>query len=483
MAFIIFIFFVAAAISTVAAYFSLVGLGSIFAATFWGVVIMGASLEVGKIVTAKWIHANWRNPAAPLYFRGLLCFFVACLMAITSLGVYGYLSKGHLEQQAPLAGLGIQVAQLETQLKQKQDENVRLESRLGQISKITDKVLEGNARAGLRASNQSKKEAAAIQKTIDANNSTINDITQKLVPLKMKTGDVEGELGVAKFIAEALGMAPEKAIRIIISLIMAAFDPLAIAMFIMGSISLQKRREDKAAKEQVVVQDPVATEATPEIYKSFEKPNGEPVTFQSTPGRMLQLDEDYKPIYEPIEIKEEAKVAIADSDTTELVEQLEREKQALQEREAQIREMEDHLSELKDIQEKTLADLDARHAALEQQKVDFSEEMEDVKHLLAEVSDLDETKRLIAQDHAALSGAHKELLELESRLNDERELLQQWQDQVTEQQNAINRWTPSDGDTRSDKEKILEMLERNPQVVNEIISTVDAMRHVVKPGL
>lgn len=520
MAFIIFIFFVAAAISTVAAYFSLVGLGSIFAATFWGVVIMGASLEVGKIVTAKWIHANWRNPAAPLYFRGLLCFFVACLMAITSLGVYGYLSKGHLEQQAPLAGLGIQVAQLETQLKQKQDENVRLESRLGQISKITDKVLEGNARAGLRASNQSKKEAAAIQKTIDANNSTINDITQKLVPLKMKTGDVEGELGVAKFIAEALGMAPEKAIRIIISLIMAAFDPLAIAMFIMGSISLQKRKEDKAKAvkvETVVIPEPLVPvqeileqikedemdlnkinyphtrsveeeselrhNARQEIYKSFEKPNGEPMTFQSTPGRMLQLDEDYKPIYEPIEIKEEAKVAIADSDTTELVEQLEREKQALQEREAQIREMEDHLSELKDIQEKTLADLDARHAALEQQKADFSEEMEDVKHLLAEVSDLDETKRLIAQDHAALSGAHKELLELESRLNDERELLQQWQDQVTEQQNAINRWTPSDGDTRSDKEKILEMLERNPQVVNEIISTVDAMRHVVKPGL
>ncbi len=451
MAFIILIFFVAAAISAVAAYFSLVGLGSIFAATFWGVVIMGASLEVGKIVTAKWIHANWRNPAAPWYFRGLLCFFVACLMAITSLGVYGYLSKGHLEQQAPLAGLGIQVAQLETQLKQKQDENVRLESRLGQISKITDKVLEGNARAGLRASNQSKKEATEIQKTIDANNSTINDITQKLVPLKMKTGDVEGELGVAKFIAEALGMDPQKAIRIIISLIMAAFDPLAIAMFIMGSISLQKRKEDKAKAvkvEAVVIPEPLVPvqEILEQIKEDEMDPNKinyphtgsveeAPVTIKPIDGQLLELDEDYKPIYTKLKLEEESV-------------------------------------------EKDDFDVEALTAEIAQLKASAKDQ-----------SELDEARAILAIDQDVLENAHKELLLMEARLNDERELLKQWEDQLTVQQNAINTWKPEqvepqalEDDPRTPKDLIIELLEMNPDIVNDIVQVVESMRQV-RPGL
>jgi hypothetical protein len=424
MAFILFIFFVAAIISGVAAYFSLVGLGSIFAATFWGVVIMGAALEVGKIVTAKWIHTNWRNPSAPWYFRGLLCFFVACLMAITSLGIYGYLSKGHLEQQAPLAGLGIQVAQLETQLKQKQDENVRLEARLGQISKITDKVLEGNARAGLRASNQSKKEAAEIQKSIDANNTVINDITQKLVPLKIKTGNVEGELGVAKFIAEALGMDGEKAIRIIISLIMAAFDPLAISMFIMGSISLQKLREEKAKATKVEAVIP--------------------------PVEMVPVSDL---LDHPIEAVEE------EAETFE--EKLEEKLEDLIEQDTKYDELKNDLAEAR--------------AAFDKERQEFAQEYASVS-------------ASIQSDQQSLSKAHQELLDMEARLNDERELLQQWEAQLTQQQNAINAWKPEsntpsfEDDPRTPKELIIELLELNPDIVNDIVQVVESMRQN-RPGL
>lgn len=411
MAFILFIFFVAAAISSVAAYFSLVGLGSIFAATFWGVVIMAGTLEVGKIVATKWVHSNWRNPRAPWYFRGLICFFVACLMAITSLGIYGYLSRGHLDQQAPLAGLGIQVAQLETQLKQKQDENGRLENRLTQIGKITDKVLEGSGRAGLRASQQQKKESATIQSSIDENNKEINDITTKLVPLKMKTGNVQGELGVAKFIAEALGWEPEKAIRIIISLIMAAFDPLALSMFIMGSISLKELQE-----------------------------------------RRRKVDEPQETIQPPVPNYTEQMVDAIKEDVNE---QAERE-----------------------------AALDAAKAAIERERQEFEEAIQQANQAIDEQArDLVSAQEAHKADHAALQNAHQQLLEMESRINDERELLTEWEAQLSQQQSAINAWVPPSTDDRPAKDRIIEMLEKNPEVINEIVAIVDAMRPPQKPGL
>jgi len=413
---------------------------------------MGAALEVGKIVTAKWIHANWKNPQAPWFFRGLLCFFVACLMAITSLGIYGYLSKGHLEQKAPLAGLDIQVAQLETQMKQKQDENTRLENRLSQISKITDKVLEGNAKAGLRASNQSKSEAAGIQKSIDTNNQTINDITQKLVPLKMQAGKVEGELGVAKYIADALGWDGDKAIRIIISLIMAAFDPLAISMFIMGSISLAKRKEER---EQNVL---------PTVEAS------EPI-----------VDHDVEEVEEVGEVGEIDIEDVEDEKTLEAVPALTEEEVAEFKNELAARFISDLEASAQAERAQLLNDL---HAEIAAKREALEADLEESKSVLnTELESIEAQRISLADDYETLQAAHAKLVEMELHINEERELLEQWEEQLTAQQNAINTWSPTNEDTRPDKEKILEMLERNPQVVNDIVSTVDAMRHVIKPGL
>lgn len=464
MAFILFIFLIAAAISAVAAYFSLVGLGALFAATFWGVVVMAGTLEVGKIVATKWVHANWRNPNAPWYFRGLFCVFIAALMTITSLGIYGYLSKGHLEQSAPVAGLDIQVAQLDTQIKQKQAENDQLQKRLDQISRITDKSLESSGRAGLRAANQQKKESAGIQTRIDENNKVINDLNGKLIPLKTQGAEVEAKLGPVKYVAELFGWEPESAVRIIIVVIMIAFDPLALSLFIAGSISLNDRRAARRKEEETESVLPVEELVVP------MPPVEEPKPVEVVPDQ-AETPEEPKFTQETIDHFKDQLEAKMEADLEKM--------QA--ERLVALREMEDEVAAMRDEQEKRLAELDALHEAVEHERREFNEEMEQTKHLLAEVADLDETKKLIASDHEALTNAHRELLDMEARLNDERELLQQWQDQVTEQQNAINAWSPTD--ERTDKEKILEMLERNPQVVNEIISTVDAMRHVIKPGL
>lgn len=468
MAFIIFIFFVAAAISSVAAYFSLVGLGSIFAATFWGVVIMGGALEVGKIVTAKWVHANWRNPSAPWYFRGLLCFFVAALMAITSLGIYGYLSRGHLEQQAPLAGLSVQVAQLETQVQQKTAENSTLQKRLDQIGRITDKSLETSGRAGLRAAASQRRDTTELQGKIDANNQAINQLNGQLVPLKLKTGNVEGELGVAKFIAEAAGWSPEKAIRIIIALIMSSFDTLALSMFIMGSISLKQRQEakrreaagelgDVLPKEELIVPMPPVTEPA---ANRFVGDTSDAITIIKGDGPAINLLQE-RP----------ARPAMSEEQVEEFKAKLEAKFMA-------------------DLQEAAMAErdqlLDDLNKQIYQEREEFDTYMEEAKSVLdTEAGTIEEQKASLAQDHAALQDAHQQLLDMEARLNDERELLAQWQQQLTDQQNTINTWAPESDPTdgRSDKDKIISMLERNPQVVNDIIETVDAMRPLVKPGL
>ena len=90
--------FVAISISVIAAYYSIIGLTAIFAAAFLPIVLMGSVLEVGKILTTIWLHINWNR--APKVLRTYLVTAVLVLMFITSMGVFGFLSKSHIEQSA-----------------------------------------------------------------------------------------------------------------------------------------------------------------------------------------------------------------------------------------------------------------------------------------------------------------------------------------------------------------------------------------------
>ena len=105
-------------ISAVAAYFSIVGLAALFAGAAIPVIVMGASLEAGKLVSAAWLHANWHNPGVTRQHRFVLTAMVAVLMVVTALGIYGFLARGHLEQQAPLAATELRIAQYEQQIDQ-----------------------------------------------------------------------------------------------------------------------------------------------------------------------------------------------------------------------------------------------------------------------------------------------------------------------------------------------------------------------------
>jgi len=113
-------------ISAIAGWFSIVGLVALFNASAIAIAIMGASLELGKIVGATWLKTNWSNHLVPFLHKAYLLLAVLVLMVITSLGIFGFLSAAHLEQKAPLGGIEIQMQQYQAKLDQKTNDNKRL---------------------------------------------------------------------------------------------------------------------------------------------------------------------------------------------------------------------------------------------------------------------------------------------------------------------------------------------------------------------
>jgi len=123
--------FVALVISAIAAYYSIIGLIAIFAAAVIPVIVMGTALEIGKITSAIWLHANWTN--GKILIKTYLVFAVLLLMFITSMGIFGFLSKAHIEQNAQgLEGVA-QLARIETEIVREEEEIVRAELKIAKL--------------------------------------------------------------------------------------------------------------------------------------------------------------------------------------------------------------------------------------------------------------------------------------------------------------------------------------------------------------
>jgi hypothetical protein len=127
-------FITALCISAVAIYYSVAGLVAIFAAAAIPIMIMGGVLEVGKLVTAVWLHRYWSR--AVWWMKGYLSVAVLVLMFITSMGIFGFLSKAHIEQTAMSTE---QVALIDTL----NDKEARSEAKITRWSSEMDKLMKG----------------------------------------------------------------------------------------------------------------------------------------------------------------------------------------------------------------------------------------------------------------------------------------------------------------------------------------------------
>jgi len=220
-------------ISGTAAYFSITGLGQLFAASFWGVVLMGFVIESGKIISATWLHKNWHNPLVSTLHKSYLMLAIIITMCITSLGIFSYLSAAHLNQEAPV------IEQL-TAERTVQKQIDTLQADLNNLQKNLDQVNELS-----KTSNNPSLDAqrTRILRQMDKDRNQINDLDNQMSKLKQQTSQVTLKLGPAQYLGQILfGDGDEntdKAVEIFIALLMTVFDPLALMLILSANISFQ----------------------------------------------------------------------------------------------------------------------------------------------------------------------------------------------------------------------------------------------------
>jgi hypothetical protein len=239
----------ALALSGIAAFYSVVGLAQIFPGSFWPVVIMGSVLEVAKLVTVSWLYNNWKNTNFIMKFYFMIATFL--LMAITSMGIFGFLSRAHIESNIIVGANSVELKTIETQEKIARERLEYLLKRAGDP-----------ATASRRIDNQ-------IQEV----QTELKNLATKKMPLLTEENKLEAEIGPIKYIAELIYSKEDpdfidKAVRIVIFVIIIVFDPLAILLLIAANMSLggvqyrswtMKKYDPDSTNNEIVPKSSIAT--------------------------------------------------------------------------------------------------------------------------------------------------------------------------------------------------------------------------------
>ena len=246
-------------ISISAAVYSILGLTAIFAAAYWPIVILGGSLEFGKIVTTIWLHRYWA--VAEIRYKLYLSFSVIVLMVMTSMGVFGFLSKAHSDQAVPTGDIAAQIELVDTKL-QTQKENINAARKvLSQMDGAVDQVLarstnEQGARNANTLRQQQAKDRTKLADDIGKAQIEIAKLNEEKSTITKDLRKIEAEVGPIKYIAAFIyGDNPdanvlEHAVRWVIILIVIVFDPLALTLLLAATKGIGWEREKKKKKEE-----------------------------------------------------------------------------------------------------------------------------------------------------------------------------------------------------------------------------------------
>ena len=235
------ILLIAIVISSVAAYYSVMGLTAIFAAATIPVIIMGGALEAGKIAATVWLHNNWSR--ASWAFKLYLIPAIAFLMLLTSMGIFGFLSKAHLDQNIPSGDAQAKVQIIDDQIRTARDNIAASQAALKQMDAQVNEMLsrstdnKGTERAVAIRKNQAK-ERTALQLEITKQQGVVANLSQQREPLAAQYRKIEAEVGPIKYVAALIygdGAANnmlEQAVRWVIIVIVVVFDPLALCLIL-----------------------------------------------------------------------------------------------------------------------------------------------------------------------------------------------------------------------------------------------------------
>ena len=246
-------------ISAVAAFYSIVGLMAIFSASALSIAVMGIVLEIGKLITASWLYQNWKR--VPLLLKSYLTIAVVILMFITSMGIFGYLSKAHIDQGSGTSELYVKVERLDNRITSERKIITRAEKQLSALDSALDKYLElGAVSKGLKKREDQEQERNALIDNINNAQGRIDKLLDEKSEYKLQINSFEVEVGPLKYISalvygdEALDYI-DTAVRAVILILVFVFDPLAVLLIIAANISFaeynEKRKRALARKNRV----------------------------------------------------------------------------------------------------------------------------------------------------------------------------------------------------------------------------------------
>jgi hypothetical protein len=221
----------AIALSAVAAYYSVIGLAQIFPGSYWPIIIMGSVLEISKLITVSWLYNNWNDTVRIMRYYFLIA--IVLLMLITSMGIFGYLSKAHLDTNVNINANGVQLKTLETQERIAKERLNYLLQRAGDPATATKK----------------------IDMQIQEVQADLKKLSNEKLPLLSEENILMAEVGPIQYIAELFYTKDDagfidKAVRLVILIIIVVFDPLAILLLIASNQTLVRLRNLKSETKE-----------------------------------------------------------------------------------------------------------------------------------------------------------------------------------------------------------------------------------------
>jgi len=283
------LFLSALSLSAVAAYYSVMGLVAIFAAAPIPIFIMGSLLEASKLVVASWLYRSWKE--VPLLMKTYFTTALIVLMILTSMGIFGYLSKAHLDQAIPSGDVAAKLALIDEKIKTEKEnlnanrkELTQLDVQVDQTIARTDDAKGAERAIAVRRGQQ--KDRARILAEIGTTQAKIAKLNEERAPIATEVRKVEAEVGPIKYIAELIYGEQaqeenflEKAVRVVILMIVAVFDPLAVLMLVAANWQQKKDKEDVVQEHpieqvaKVTIPEPIPEPevAEPEEPNKWEK--------------------------------------------------------------------------------------------------------------------------------------------------------------------------------------------------------------------
>ena len=252
-------FLTALALSGIAAYYSVIGLAQIFPGSYWPIIIMGSVLEVAKLVTVSWVYNNWKTTFSALKLYFLIA--VVLLMAITSMGIFGYLSKAHIEHSSTIAPQAAKVEIYDEKIKVIQSQIERNNKNLSQYDEAVDQIMgRSKDERGAERANQVRKAQQKDRERIIAETkrlqTEIQTLTEEKLPLSLEVRKAESDLGPIKYVAEVVYGTHDrdlidKAVRLVIFIIIVVFDPLAVLLLIAANQTYKRHKENDTEKQVI----------------------------------------------------------------------------------------------------------------------------------------------------------------------------------------------------------------------------------------